>query len=960
MLSFPPFQLDLDNERLWKNGNELSLRRKPFAILRYLVQHPRRLVTHAEIVEAVWGNIAMSESLLRTHVSELRRVLGEGAIETLLGRGYRFTLEVKQVWLDASSPDDATSTTAKGDGGVVVGRDDELRSLRDALEAAKHGTRSTLFVTGEAGTGKTTLVDAFLERANASGPVLVGFGACVEQYGSGQTYLPVLDAIGGLCRGRGAERVIDVFARHAPAWLVQTPGVVRPDRLDDLQRRAAGATQARMVCELADAAEALSVDAPLIVVFEDMQWIDPSTAELLAFLSSRREPAQLLIVGTFRPEEAPRGHPLTRVMGELVAHRRATSIALEGLGSDAVAAYLSKRFPGHTFPRELARTLERSTAGNPLFLTTLVDDLTSQGLIREREGHWELLTDVEDVAARRPDSIRRLIDTQIDRLGAVEQRIVEVAGVAGMTFTAGVVANALDADADGVDSACESLANERRLLQYVRAETWPDGTIQSRYAFRHALFQHAALARSTSATARTWHRKIAERLEAGYPGHEEEVAGELAVHFEHGRMPAKAARYHVVAGERAARRCGYKEAAAHHERARALLDGTSESRDHEVLELRVSLSQAWSVFQANGNVDVAVRLLERAKELAGRLEDKGSLGEALIRLGAILMVQGDLHEASEQARALAPVFDDVPDAAVRLLAKQVEATTVLLRGNFQEARRLLGDLGVFQATEEPTALEAARAHLLAFSMGSFALWLTGEPDGALALSRRAQQIAEHAYDPSEHEHAAMLAEGALLHAWRREPAMASELAKRALTLSEKGGFSKWQSRSELILRWAEAELAPTLPRDRVEEFLSKPWEDGSVGRTMHAMLYVAMCVRVGRLERALEVIANMLTAIARTDERWLEPEIHRLHGEALRSRNEVAEAERSLVMAVETAKEQGSRSLELRATLSLHALAAGQRKRRARQDIARLLSVITEGHDTADVIEARAVVELDA
>src|SRR6202000_1510884 len=113
---------------------------------------------------------------------------------------------------------------------------------------------------------------------------------------------------------------------------------------------------------------------------------------------------------TFRPEEAPRGHPLTRIMGELVAHRRASSIALEGLGPEALDAYLSKRFPRHAFPRELARTLERSTAGNPLFLTTLVDDLASQGLIREREGRWELLTDVEDVAARRPDSIRRLID----------------------------------------------------------------------------------------------------------------------------------------------------------------------------------------------------------------------------------------------------------------------------------------------------------------------------------------------------------------------------------------------------------------------------------------------------------------------------------------------------------------------------------------------------------------------
>jgi predicted ATPase len=955
MLSFPPFRLDLDNERLWKNDEEIRVRRKPFAILRHLVQHPQRLVSHDEIIEVVWGKIATSESLLRTHLSEVRQALGEGVVETVVGRGYRFLPEVKRLDLDAWR--DEGSSSARGNGRVVVGRDAELDSLRAALRLARERRRTTVFVSGEAGAGKTTLVDVFLERASALGPALVGWGACVEQYGSGQAYLPVLDAVRVLCRGRSADRVIEVFTRHAPAWLVQMPGVVRPDRLDDLQRRAAGATPARTVCELAAALEALSVDAPVVLVFDDLQWTDPSTAELIAFLGSRREPAQLLIVGTYRPEEALRGHPLTRVTGELIAHRRASSIALDGLCSSALDAYLSQRCPGHTFPQELARTLERSTGGNPLFLTTLVDDLEAQGLIRHQAGIWELSVSVQDMAARRPDSIRRLIDVQIDRLGAFEQRIVEVAAIAGMTFAAGIVAHALEADADDVDSACESLANERRLLLYAGTETWPDGTIQSRYAFRHALFQHAALKRSTAATVRAWHRKIAERLETGHVGREGEVAGELAVHFDHGQMPAKAARYHVVAGERAARRCGYREAAAHHEQARALLGDTPEGRDRDALELRVSLSHGWSVFQANGRADVAIALMQRAKELAGRLGDKASLAEAIIRLEAVFMVQGDLRGAGEQARALGPIFDHVTDVALRLFARQLEATTVLLHGQFEEARQLLDALGVFRATEEKTGMEAARAHLLAFSMGSFVLWLMGEPDRAVALSRRAQQVAEQAYDPFDHEHAAMLAEGALLHVWRREPAQASELAKRALEISVKGSFAKWQTRAELILRWAEAELGPTLPCEAIEDLLSKPWLDGSVGRTMHAMIYIAMCARLGRAERALEVIESTLATIEQSEERWLEPEIHRLRGEVLRSRSDLAEAERSVRTAIKTARKQGSLSLELRATLSLHALAVGARKKRAREDVARLLSVITEGHHTPDLVDARAVVD---
>src|SRR5258706_16249888 len=132
MLSFPPFRLDLESERLWKDDDELRLRRKPFAILRYLVQNPQRLVTHAEIVEAVWGKIAMSESLLRTHVRDLRHVLGEGIIETVVGRGYRFMAELKHVYVgDHARPTGAADASAK----PVVGRDEELDSLRAALRS---------------------------------------------------------------------------------------------------------------------------------------------------------------------------------------------------------------------------------------------------------------------------------------------------------------------------------------------------------------------------------------------------------------------------------------------------------------------------------------------------------------------------------------------------------------------------------------------------------------------------------------------------------------------------------------------------------------------------------------------------------------------------------------------------------------------------------------------------------
>jgi DNA-binding winged helix-turn-helix (wHTH) protein len=411
MLSFPPFQLDIEDERLWKNGEEAELRRKPFAILRYLAQNPQRLVRHEELVGAVWGGKpAMSESLLRTHLCELRQVLGKGVIETVVGRGYRFLPEVR-LDLDARRRDEGARATESGSG--LVGRETEQGLLGRALAAASDRKRTTLFVSGDAGIGKTTLVDTFLERATVEGSVLVGWGTCVEQFGDGEAYLPVLEAIGALCRGPGANRVIEVLDKHAPAWLIQLPGVVRPDRRDDLQRRAAGVTPAGAMCELADALEVLSAHAPIVLVLDDLQRVDLATARLITFLSRRREPARLLIIGTYRSREVRRGHPVTKVAAELIAHRLASSIEVGGLSSEDVDAYLSRRYPRRALPAELARTLQATTGGSPLALSTLVDTLEREGVLRQRMGHWELSTTVAEVATRPLDDTRELFDVEL-------------------------------------------------------------------------------------------------------------------------------------------------------------------------------------------------------------------------------------------------------------------------------------------------------------------------------------------------------------------------------------------------------------------------------------------------------------------------------------------------------------------------------------------------------------------
>jgi DNA-binding winged helix-turn-helix (wHTH) protein len=418
VLTWGVFRLDLREERIFKEGRELRLRGKPFSILRYLAGHPRRLVTRAELVEAVWGKVAMSESLLRTNVCELRRVLGESVVETVVGRGYRFMADVEDR-LRSSPPAERAN--------VVVGRTIEMDALRTAFRDARIGRRSVAFVSGEPGVGKSTLVDAFLEDASAQSPVWIARCVCLERCADAEPFQPLLEALGTMCRGPRGNSAVEVLALHAPTVVIQMPALLEGRREDELRLRLDGATPIRMLRELTEGLEALSSERPLILAIDDLQWADPATIDLIASLGRRCEPSRVLVVATFRSGALTRAHGLTRMIAELVAHRRGVSIALAGLDERAVAEYLAARFGMHRFPAELATTVHSMTGGNPLFITSLFDDLEKDGLLRQDDEGWGLGTSLDGVAAQRPDAIRRFVDAQLDRLDALSLQLLAMA-----------------------------------------------------------------------------------------------------------------------------------------------------------------------------------------------------------------------------------------------------------------------------------------------------------------------------------------------------------------------------------------------------------------------------------------------------------------------------------------------------------------------------------------------------
>src|SRR5499426_433390 len=353
---FGAFQLDLRDERLWCGPEVVHLPPKPFAVLACLVNQAGRLVTKDALLAAVWPDTVVSEDVLTAAMRQLRRVLGDQSrppqfIETVHGRGYRFIAPVQAPASPGESVEREVPRAAPSPRfrrpPHFVGREAELAQLGQWWTTARQGTRQVGVIAGEPGIGKTTLVEAFLAQVATSGACRVGHGQCIEPYGPGEPYLPLLEALGRLGREPEGPQLVSVLRQYAPSWLVQMPALVPPAEREALQHTGGHQAQTPMLRELTEALDALTTECPLVLVLEDLHWSDRATLEWLAYVARRPDPARLLILGTYRPVDVMvHAHPLRTVLTELQQHGQCVELDLDYLSDVEVTAYLRQRF-GH-------------------------------------------------------------------------------------------------------------------------------------------------------------------------------------------------------------------------------------------------------------------------------------------------------------------------------------------------------------------------------------------------------------------------------------------------------------------------------------------------------------------------------------------------------------------------------------------------------------------------------------
>ena len=462
---FSSFKFDPSAGRLWKGDEFRPLRRKTFALLEHLLANSGRLVTREDLLAAVWPEVSINEEGLTICVHEAREALDDNPqsppfIETVHGRGYRFMVPVTSIDAQEDVPP-SLLTTPSPENSIVVGREAESARLQASWQRALAGHRQVLFISGEPGVGKTTLVDHLLGVVQKSGEALVGRGQCLERYGQGEAYVPIFDALGQLCRGRRGKEVRQILLDRAPSWTMHMPEVfgsdaVRPDRVNQ-----AAPTSARMMREIATALELLTVLHPVILVCEDLHLADrPSTVELIAYLAQRREIARLFILGTYRTAELQQNpNPVRQILYELRAHKQCEELELKGLAQDAIAEYLRRRTPDAAIPETLAGQMHQRTAGNALFMVSIADHLEARGRATNAANPWP--RDLRESGV--PDDIRDMIEHQLERLSEEDQKLLRAASVAAalaQEFSAAALTAALYDESgpsvqDAVEEQCE-------------------------------------------------------------------------------------------------------------------------------------------------------------------------------------------------------------------------------------------------------------------------------------------------------------------------------------------------------------------------------------------------------------------------------------------------------------------------------------------------------------------------
>lgn len=909
-VSFGAFRLDLQRRELWRDTVQVRLRKKTSHVLCCLIEGAGEVVSAEDLFACVWPGTAVTPRVLTNVIGELRRALGEergrSRIVNEHGRGYRFVLD-----------DDSDGQNEVGSSGglpLFVGRELELERLASIAAAALDGNRQVVFIAGEAGIGKSTLLAVFEERVRASMPFLVARSGTAQRESEVEPFAPILDLLEQIADQAPEVELGELLLREAPTWLLQLPWLAAPADVQRVGASLRGVGTGRMLREGARLLERLAAQRPLVVVLEDLHWFDSATLDLLATVERRDAAAPLLVVGTYRPVQVmSERHALGSIVSDLRRRGRLQEIDLAGLTRSSIERYLTRRYPRIRLPPSLVPSLETQTRGNPLFLRAMADHLTECGYLEERADGW-VAVDVDLRALDLPGGVREAVHAELARLTEVTRSVVCAGAVSGLEPTVAEIAAATGLAATEVERECHRLGEVGYFLRPGAPVTWPDGERTFTYRFTHPLVRQACLAQVPILLRRSLHQRVGERLEGAFANNPVEVVGALVEHFEAANDTERTASYLELAASTAYSRFAYREAATYLERALALIQTLPESAERRRREAQRQLDFTNMGSLASNRADPRVRAaVDRAYELAmmdgdGFTAFRAQMGRLLTSMASFKPDCMDLAEPMVGMTANHPTLAAVAHLCTSYALGQA--------GKFDAATKHAEQSLVAEAEPGiPVLFDVRRA---AFTQLGTLLTMRGFLDQGVEYVERALARADVIQRPPDG--ALALALGAMVYAMQGGSELARATAERGIALSLENDLRFYLSEARATRAWAVLQDGnPRGLRDMIANMHAGA-AHGTYSHNTQLALWIAeaICQRgdLGAAEPYLD-IARRGEAMFAPEVKRVEAELHFAAEKRAGSTRGRAASEDACREAITLAQQAGAKLFELRAAMSL-------------------------------------------
>ncbi|MEM5430373.1 adenylate/guanylate cyclase domain-containing protein [Cupriavidus oxalaticus] len=817
--------------------------------------------------------------------------------------------------------------------GRFVGRQAELQRLQDALDSAKQGHGRVVGVAGEAGVGKSRLFHEFKARAQQGCKVLETFSV---SHGKAFPYLPLIDLlkayfdiaaqdddqqIRGKVNGRLAE--IACMPEELLPYLLYLMGT--RERGSALSMMEASVRRQRTFDAIVRLLVRESEIQPLMVLFDDLQWLDSETEAFLNVLADHVPSASILLLVNYRPEYA---HD-----GGVPCH---LNLQLEPLGQVDAQGFLTALLGEHPSLESLKREIQAKTEGNPFFMEEVVTTLAEEKVLQGERGDFRLEKRIASL--HMPTTVQGVLAARIDRLPPAQKELLQTLAIIGEEFTLSLARQVTALP----DQALHAMLGELQTGDFIyERPAFPE----LEYAFKHALTQEVAASSLLSDRRSALHERTAQAMETLFPDNLTDYCSELAHHYSKSGNTRKAIEYLTLAGQHAAQHSAQREAIRHFNDALELLRSLPDSPERARDELNLLLNLGIACITARGHGAPEVETIyTRALALCEQGAATPQRFSAQLGLWSFYLLRGQLLTAQALADGLHCLAEDSGDTEQAAEAQRMLGVTRFRRGEIGMARTHLE-----QALALHRPAHHAYAHLLRYARNpavhmrsslSWVLWYLGLSAQACARSEEAIALARQASDPFGLTLSLIFA--AELHQRRRDAQRVLECAEAAIALSEEHGFQLYLAWGTILRGWALA--AKGTPEDGIA--LMRRGFDGLeasgavLGRPSLLGLLADAYRRAANGDAALHVLGEALALVEKTGERFDEPALIRLKGEVLQamcgdtgSSAAALEAESCFFQAMELARDQGAKAIEFRCAVSL----AHLWHRQGRDDAARRL-----------------------